>query len=158
MGKLISLVALVLALLAPAQPAQGANTRAEENTQGANQNAEAMDAATRARVRGEGLAGGTGARVPPEANGGATVGDGKTNRHFVPGPAQRDEPPEEQSSDRDAKSGSGQKTQAAIPNASTLDPATQARVRLEGVAGGTGARVPPEAGGATVGEGQTNRH
>jgi hypothetical protein len=109
-------------------------------------------------VRLEGVAGGTGARVPPEATGGATVGDGQPNRRFLPGPAQRDEPPEEKSSGHDARSASGQKTQAATPSADTLDAATQARVRLEGVAGGTGARVPPQAGGAAVGEGQTNRH
>ena len=48
---------------------------------------------------------------------------------------------------------------AAHTQPSTLDPATQARLRMDGFAGGTGARIPPEAnGGATVGEGQPNRH
>ena len=49
--------------------------------------------------------------------------------------------------------------QPANTDANTLDPATQARLRMDGFAGGTGARIPPEAnGGATVGEGQPNRH
>jgi hypothetical protein len=40
----------------------------------------------------------------------------------------------------------------------SLDPATAARIRLAGVPGGTGARIPPEAnGGATVGNGTQHR-
>ena len=43
MRSLIALVALVFALPVYAQPAQDANPRAEQNTQGATQNPDAMD-------------------------------------------------------------------------------------------------------------------
>jgi hypothetical protein len=103
MRSFIVLVAFVFSIPAHAQPAQDANPRAEQNTQGANQNADAMDPATKARVRMEGVPGGTGARVPPEASGGGTVGDGKPNRHFPPPPPepQRAETRAEKSSDRE---------------------------------------------------------
>jgi hypothetical protein len=103
MRSLIVVVALVFAFPAHAQPAQDANPRAEQNTQGATPNADAMDPATKARVRLEGVPGGPGARVPPEANGGATVGDGQPNRHFLPVPAepQIGVPRQDKSSDRD---------------------------------------------------------
>jgi len=103
MRSLIVAVALVFALPAHAQPAQDANPRAEQNTQGATQNPDAMDPATKARVRTQGVPGGTGARVPPEASGGGTVGDGKPNRHSLPVPAepQIGEPRHEKSSGRD---------------------------------------------------------
>ncbi|HEV8110654.1 MAG TPA: hypothetical protein VGP97_24335 [Burkholderiales bacterium] len=52
-----------------------------EPTNGANADPNSFDAATKARVRLEGVPGGTGARISPEANGGATVGNGSTHRH-----------------------------------------------------------------------------
>ena len=42
----------------------------------ANADPKSLDAAAMARLRLSGVPGGTGARVPPEANGGATVGNG----------------------------------------------------------------------------------
>jgi hypothetical protein len=103
MRSLIVAVALVFALPVHAQPARDDNPRAEQNAQGAAQNAEAMDPATKARVRMEGVPGGTGARVPPEATGGATVGDGRPNRQALPVPAPPEigEPPQAKSPDRD---------------------------------------------------------
>jgi hypothetical protein len=99
----ILVAALFLGLSAYAQPERDANPGARQNTEGANTDARAMDPATKARVRGEGLAGGTGARVPPEATGGATVGDGQPNRHAPPKPPepQRAEVRDEKSSDRE---------------------------------------------------------
>jgi hypothetical protein len=51
-----------------------------EPTNGANADPNSFDAATKARVRLEGVPGGTGARISPEANGGATAGDGSPHR------------------------------------------------------------------------------
>jgi hypothetical protein len=50
------------------------------------QDANTVDPATKARVRTEGVPGGTGARVPKEASGGATVGQGSQHRHSPPKP------------------------------------------------------------------------
>jgi len=101
----------LLALLAPlsfsvavhAQATRDANPREDQNTRGANTQAEEMDPATKARVRTEGVPGGTGARVPPEASGGATVGDGSQHRHSPPKPRdpKEGEVRNEQSSDRE---------------------------------------------------------
>ena len=114
MRSLIALVALVLALPVYAQPAQDGKPGEQQNTQGANTDANTLDPATKARVRLEGVPGGTGARVPPEANSGATVGDGQPNRHFLPVPAEpqigepRGEPRQEKSSEPDeGRSASG---------------------------------------------------
>jgi hypothetical protein len=120
-----------------------------------------LDPATQARLRMDGFAGGTGARIPPEANGGATVGEGQPNRHRVTKPVDLNPAPPEAaqaqpSSDTQQKVES-QNLESASINADALDPATKARLRLEGFAGGTGAQLPPEAnGGAAVGEGQPN--
>ena len=51
-----------------------------EPINGANADPKSLDAAAMARLRLAGVPGGTGARVPPEANGGATVGDGTQHR------------------------------------------------------------------------------
>jgi hypothetical protein len=83
MRSLIALAALSFALGAYAQqPAPDANPR---DTQ--------MDPATKARIRLEGVPGGTGAHVPPEASGGASVGQGDQHRHSPPKPPdpQKDE-------------------------------------------------------------------
>jgi hypothetical protein len=103
MRALVILAALFLGFAAYAQPARDANPRGEQNTQGANTantDANAMDPATKARVRVEGAAGGTGARVPPEASGGATVGDGDQHRHSPPKP-----PDSQQGESRSEKQG-----------------------------------------------------
>jgi hypothetical protein len=55
---------------------------AQPDTQPAN--AEPADPAAKARVRVEGAAGGTGARVPEEASGGTTAGAGSQHRHSLP--------------------------------------------------------------------------
>jgi hypothetical protein len=117
-----------------------------------------LDPATQARLRLEGAAGGTGARVPPEASGGATVGDGQPNRHHAPKPPDLNQAPPE-AAPAQPSSETTQKVESANINVDAMDAATKARLRAEGLAGGTGARVPPEAnGGATVGDGQPNRH
>ena len=67
MRKIIFLAAVSFSLTAFAQ----------QNTQGANTDESALDPAAKARVRVEGAAGGTGAKVPAEASGGAT---GRTAR------------------------------------------------------------------------------
>ena len=46
----------------------------------ANLSANSLDAAAAARLRLAGVPGGTGARIPPEANGGASVGNGTQHR------------------------------------------------------------------------------
>jgi hypothetical protein len=46
----------------------------------ANVDPKSLDAATQARLNLAGVPGGTGARIPPEANGGATVGNGTQHR------------------------------------------------------------------------------
>jgi hypothetical protein len=55
---------------------------ARQDTQPAN--TELADPAAKARVRVEGAAGGTGARVPEEASGGTTAGAGSQHRHSLP--------------------------------------------------------------------------
>ena len=45
-----------------------------EPTNNANVDPDSLDAATKARVLLQGVPGGTGARIPPEANGGANGG------------------------------------------------------------------------------------
>ena len=54
-----------------------------EPTNGANANPKSFDAATKARMDLAGVPGGTGARVPKEANGGATVGNGTQHRYSL---------------------------------------------------------------------------
>jgi hypothetical protein len=102
MRQLTFLAALAVVFAAHAQPARDANPRDEQNTQGANADAKAMNPATKARVRTEGVPGGTGARVPQEASGGATVGQGDQHRHSPPKPPdrQQDESRTEKPSDR----------------------------------------------------------
>ncbi|HXJ53059.1 MAG TPA: hypothetical protein VNH16_16840 [Burkholderiales bacterium] len=51
----------------------------------ANADPKSLDAAAMARLRLAGVPGGTGASVPPQANGGAHVGNGGTHRHFGQG-------------------------------------------------------------------------
>jgi hypothetical protein len=51
-----------------------------EPTNNANVDPASLDAATKARVLLQGVPGGTGARIPQEANGGATVGNGTQRR------------------------------------------------------------------------------
>jgi hypothetical protein len=97
MRPLIVVAALFLGLTAHAQPTRDANPREGQNTQGANAQADAMDPATKARVRAEGAAGGTGAKVPPEASGGGTVGRGRQNRHSAPKPPDTQQAPVEKS-------------------------------------------------------------
>jgi hypothetical protein len=46
----------------------------------ANVDPKSLDAAAMARIRLEGVPGGTGARIPQEANGGASVGNGTQHR------------------------------------------------------------------------------
>jgi len=87
MRSLVALAALSFAFAANAQPASN------DAKAGAN----AMDPATKARVRTEGVPGGTGARVPEEASGGASVGNGDQHRHSLP------KPPDPQDKNRDGK-------------------------------------------------------
>ena len=51
-----------------------------EPANNANVDPKSLDAAAQARLDLAGVPGGTGARVPPEANGGATVGNGTQHR------------------------------------------------------------------------------
>jgi hypothetical protein len=74
MRKLLFLAAFSFSLTAHAQATPDANV---------NVNPEALDPAAKARIRAEGAAGGTGARIPPEARGPATVTDGRPNRRSV---------------------------------------------------------------------------
>ena len=142
MRSLIALVALVFALPVYAQPAQ-----------------DTPDPATQARVRLDGVSGGTGAHVPPEASGGgATVGNGRPNRHHAPTPPDLNQAPPD-AAQAQPSSDTKQTLEAENISADAMDVATKARVRTEGLAGGTGAHLPPEAnGGATVGDGRPNRH
>jgi hypothetical protein len=80
---------------------------AQQNTQGANTSADALDPAAKARVRVEGAAGGTGAKVPSEASGGATVGQGRQNRRSPPKPTDPQQGPQrgEKSSEREEARG-----------------------------------------------------
>src|SRR5262245_26284426 len=141
-------VATLFVLGVTAHAQQGANT-------------EPADPATLARVRVDGAAGGTGAKVPPEAGGG-TVGGGSQHRHSAPKPPDTQQAPVERSSRRDEAQSARRDNASAQPNTQATapdDPATLARVRVDGAAGGTGAKVPPEAsGGDTVGQGHQNRH
>ena len=74
MHKLLFLAALSFSLAAHAQATPDANV---------NVNPDALDPAAKARIRVEGAAGGTGARIPPEARGTATVTDGHPNRRSM---------------------------------------------------------------------------
>jgi len=74
MNKLLLSGALLLAL---------AGCGMNEPTNNANVDPASLDAATRARVVLQGVPGGTGARIPQEANGGATVGNGTQHRTSV---------------------------------------------------------------------------
>jgi hypothetical protein len=78
MRKLLFLAAILFSLACYAQD----KSAQDKNPQDAN----AVDPATKARVRTEGVPGGTGARVPKEASGGATVGEGSQHRHSPPKP------------------------------------------------------------------------
>jgi hypothetical protein len=69
MRRLIFLAAFSISLAATAQVTRDANPREDQN----------LDPATKARIRTEGVPGGTGARVPPEARGPATVTNGRQN-------------------------------------------------------------------------------
>jgi hypothetical protein len=81
MRTIIFVTAACFSMAAFAQATRDANPRAKENTQGANNPAIVNDPATKARVTLEGVAGGTGSKVPSDANGGATVSNGRQNRH-----------------------------------------------------------------------------
>ena len=72
MRTLLFLAALSFSLAAHAQATPDSNV---------NVNPDALDAAAKARLRAEGSAGGTGARISPEARGQATVTNGRQNRH-----------------------------------------------------------------------------
>ena len=84
MRSLIFLAALSLAFAANAQTANEQPANAQPASNGAKAGADAMDPATKARVLLEGVPGGTGARVPKEASGGATVGNGDQHRYSLP--------------------------------------------------------------------------
>jgi hypothetical protein len=81
MRTIILVTAACFSIAAFAQAPRDENPRAKENTQGANNAAIVNDPATKARVTLEGVAGGTGSKIPPDANGGATVSNGRQNRH-----------------------------------------------------------------------------
>jgi hypothetical protein len=81
MPKLFLLAALSFSFAVTAQVTRDANPRDKQNTRDGDVNAEALDPATKARIRAEGAAGGTGARIPPEARGPAMVTNGRQNRH-----------------------------------------------------------------------------
>ena len=101
--RLLIIAAFVsIAFSAYSQPARDSNSRDDQNAQGANTAAGEMDPATKARVRTEGVPGGTGAHIPPEASGGATVGNGSQHRHSPPKPPD----PQQQGEARDEKSSS----------------------------------------------------
>jgi hypothetical protein len=51
-----------------------------EPANNANVDPKSLDAAAHARLNLAGVPGGTGARIPPEANGGATAGNGTQHR------------------------------------------------------------------------------
>ena len=71
MHKLLSSGALLLAL---------AGCGMNNPSNNANVDPKSLDAAAQARLNLAGVPGGTGARIPPEANGGATVGNGTQHR------------------------------------------------------------------------------
>ena len=71
MHKLLLFCVLVLTL---------AGCGMNDPSNNANVDPNSLDAATAARIRLAGVPGGTGARIPPEANGGATVGNGTQHR------------------------------------------------------------------------------
>ena len=54
-----------------------------EPANNANVDPNSLDAATKARLTLAGVPGGTGAHIPPEANGGATVSNGTQHRHSL---------------------------------------------------------------------------
>ena len=74
MRKLLLLAGLCISVAAFAQSDN-------KNLQNADIDANKLDPASKARVRVEGAAGGTGARISEEASGGATVGSGSQHRH-----------------------------------------------------------------------------
>ena len=96
MRSLIVLAALSFAFAAYAQPAN------DDAKAGAKAGADAMDPATKARMRLEGVPGGTGARVPKEASGGATVGNGDQHRRSLPAPP---DPEQEKNGEKNAAEG-----------------------------------------------------
>ena len=71
MHKLLSSGALLLAL---------AGCGMNDPSNNANVDPKSLDAAAQARLDLAGVPGGTGARIPPEANGGASVGNGTQHR------------------------------------------------------------------------------
>lgn len=105
MRAFILVAAVCASFTAYAQPSRDANPRAGQNTQGAD--ASQLDEAAKERLRAEGAAGGTGARISPEASGGATVGNGSQHRHWPKKPPdpQQAERRDESSSDREAARG-----------------------------------------------------
>lgn len=70
----------------------------QQATQKPGSGVDVADPAMKARIRVDGAAGGTGARVSPEASGGATVTNGRQNRHPAfeeqPGPDAPPPPPQ----------------------------------------------------------------
>ena len=84
MRTVIFLGALAVGLAAYAQP-QDTKER-ERAAEGASTKVNPDDPATKARVRAEGSAGGTGARIPDEASGGSSAGKGRQNRESLPRP------------------------------------------------------------------------
>jgi hypothetical protein len=135
MRLLVAIAALVLGVSAHAQ--QGANT-------------EPGDPATKARVRVEGAA----VASPQEQEGGASLGATGVNP-----PAPRTGMPPRPGDDMPPRPGDYARPDTQPANAEPADPAEKARVRVEGAAGGTGARVPEEAsGGTTAGAGSQHRH
>lgn len=71
MNRLLFSGALLLAL---------AGCGMNDPSNNANVDPKSLDAAAQARLRLAGVPGGTGARIPPEAGGGATVGNGTQHR------------------------------------------------------------------------------
>jgi len=74
----------------------------EEN---ANIDPNKLDPASKARLRVDGAAGGTGARIPEEASGGATVGSGGQHRHSTPAPKDPGRSSQDKSSQPEASQG-----------------------------------------------------
>jgi hypothetical protein len=74
MHKLLFSVPLLLAL---------AGCGMNDPSNNANVDPKSLDAAAQARLDLAGVPGGTGARIPPEANGGASVGNGTQHRTSI---------------------------------------------------------------------------
>ena len=83
MRKLFLFAVFLFSLACYAQDKNPQDTNAQDKNP---QDTSTTDPATKARVRTEGVPGGTGARVPKEASGGATVGQGSQHRQSPPKP------------------------------------------------------------------------